>query len=113
MALYVYALDQACFPYEGTPLRGDQSVYFIHCPPVRRVKIGTTHNIGRRLKSLQRDMYALELVLWGVIDGGHFVENLIHQKFAVYRIAGEWFSDEIEDDVRELIRLDQEFFGDA
>lgn len=93
--------------------RTSRCVYFIHAPALRRIKIGTTTELKRRLRDIQRqpELRAIELVLVGYIDGGDVVERLIHEKFTAHRISHEWFADVILADARELIELDSAWFG--
>jgi hypothetical protein len=100
--------------YEFRPhYRTDRCVYFIHAPALRRVKIGTTTALKRRLRDIQRqpELRGLELVLVGYLDGGDVVERLIHDKFREQRISHEWFDESILGEAHELIALDSAWFG--
>lgn len=67
------------------------TVYFVKAAEEGSlVKIGTTTNLGLRLKALQA--YEKErLRVIGTIDGDRSTESFIHGVFAQYREAGEWF----------------------
>lgn len=94
--------------------RTNRCVYFVHAPQLGRIKIGTTTNLKRRFRDLQRhpQLREVALAMLGYIDGGRSVERLIHEKFKAHRITGEWFDDAILNDARELIQLDATWFGE-
>lgn len=66
----------------------DHKVYFIKRG--NHVKIGTSCRLNTRLSTL-RTSTPHPLVLIGVIDGDTKVESAMHQRFAKYRVRGEWF----------------------
>jgi hypothetical protein len=56
----------------------------------RRIKIGTTTDLGRRLKAIAAmSPYPLELI--GTRPGDHRLERAWHREFAEWCIHGEWF----------------------
>lgn len=76
-----------------------QDVYFIRNTHNGNVKIGITANVSRRLKQLQGNYDPGALIVVGVISqGGIDVERQLHERFAQYRLHGEWFewNEEIE-----------------
>jgi hypothetical protein len=63
-------------------------IYFISCGPF--IKIGRTHDVPRRLATLQvGSPYPLKLLI--EMDGGERVEKELHARYAAYRVGGEWF----------------------
>jgi len=84
-----------------------QYVYFIEATGLNRVKIGYATNPTKRIKDLDTGS-AVNLELLGVVPGSLAKERQLHQKFAQYRIKGEWFnySDEIKDYVKENTSLE-------
>lgn len=66
-------------------------VYFAQAGRGPRIKIGTTSNLSGRLKGLKHPLIGKLRVL-GVVPGGYEVESRMHQRFAAYRIKGEWFN---------------------
>lgn len=68
-----------------------QHVYFIHNASDDTIKIGIAADVTQRLKQLQPN-YAGELKLLGTIPaGGRSTEAELHERFAQYRLHGEWF----------------------
>lgn len=80
------------------------AVYFVQAGE-GHIKIGWTGDIEARLSTLQigtsEDLYLLALIL-----GGQAAERRLHQKFAQYRVRGEWFEDceEIRDYIHAIER---------
>ena len=95
---------------DGPNAKGNTRVYFIWSPELRRVKIGWSEKTKLRLKNLQ-GASGMRLQLIGTIDGGRSMEKVLHERFADYRILGEWFSAEILPDLYELIAEDREWFA--
>ncbi|MGW0285571.1 GIY-YIG nuclease family protein [Streptomyces sp. NPDC004596] len=79
---------------EQNPLpdkRGEAAeVYVIGTPGNSLVKIGTSTNLGQRLKSLQSG-YPLRLEILWHRRGGWNLEQYLHEQFADLRQEGEWF----------------------
>jgi predicted GIY-YIG superfamily endonuclease len=66
------------------------SIYFVRAGTTGPVKIGYTNNINRRIKNLQQGN-PNKLVLLGLMTGTRDTERALHEKFAKYRLEGEWF----------------------
>ena len=66
------------------------SVYFLDCPAVNRIKIGTAVCAEQRIETV-RLMCPTETFLLGVIRGGFAEERALHERFAELRRHGEWF----------------------
>lgn len=67
------------------------NVYFIHSKATKAIKIGySAHSPKVRLRELQTAT-AEKLSLLGWIAGSRDDERDLHQRFAEYRIRGEWF----------------------
>jgi hypothetical protein len=69
---------------------GDERVYLIKGGS--RVKIGTSINPIKRLKSMQTGSPVL-LTMLGAVPGGCEREGGLHRRFASKRAHGEWFED--------------------
>lgn len=66
-------------------------IYFIQCGKDGPVKIGLTKSDPRkRLKTLQTYHHA-NLHLLTTIAGGPAVEIILHKRFTMFRLRGEWF----------------------
>ena len=66
------------------------SVYFIVADEVGRVKIGTSVDAARRLKTIA-SMSPVPLRLAAVTNGHEGHEAKLHERFASARLHGEWF----------------------
>lgn len=66
------------------------SVYFLDCPAVNRIKIGTAVCAERRIEAV-RLICPSETFLLGVIRGDLAEERALHERFADLRRHGEWF----------------------
>lgn len=66
------------------------SVYFLDCPAVNRIKIGTAISPEQRIETI-RLMCPVETTIIGVIPGGFAEEQELHRQFAHLRRYGEWF----------------------
>lgn len=79
---------EPAFTRPGQPLGW---VYFIACTQTQRCKIGFTRGeVEKRLKALQTGS-ASELSLIAMQPGSVDTERALHERFAQYRIQGEWF----------------------
>ena len=65
-------------------------VYFLHAPDVRRIKIGRSIDIERRLSEI-RLLSPVMLYLLGAVPGGASVETAYHREWSHLRQHGEWF----------------------
>lgn len=65
-------------------------IYFIRAVNSGAIKIGVSNDPRRRLESMQTGSPE-PLELLGVLPGGVDEERRLHQRFAAYRIHGEWF----------------------
>ncbi len=68
----------------------DQVVYFIHAPAAKRVKIGTTTNLDKRLTGIAAQS-PVPLKLLGSFVGGIQVERWCHFHCVAERSHFEWF----------------------
>lgn len=96
----------------GSRSWGPDRVYFIHAPAINAIKIGYSKNPQKRKKALAQAGIR-PLVLLGVLNGGVWLEKLMHERFAAHRRFGEWFSDEIQEEAEQFIRRDHEYYGPA
>jgi len=68
-----------------------ETVYFLQAEGTRRIKIGTTKNLTKRLKALRAGS-PVRLRLVGAVRGGHHLERILHMAFAPLRCGrSEWF----------------------
>lgn len=65
-------------------------IYFIQEDRDGPIKIGVASNVKRRLQGLQVSS-AHELHLRATMNGNALVEKELHERFAEWRIRGEWF----------------------
>lgn len=81
------------------------TVYFVS-PRVdpSTVKIGVTANLSKRQAALGGGVPGGVTVL-ATLPGGQDVESFLHEKFAAYRLNGEWFqrSDEVRDFINDVL----------
>lgn len=66
------------------------AVYMIQAGENGPVKIGVTGNVWNRFMALQTDHY-VDLSILRVFEGDEVQERLFHNRFAPWRIRGEWF----------------------
>ena len=76
-------------------------IYFIKNISNGQIKIGFAVKPNKRLADLQTGSTD-KLILIKAIDGGPADEAALHEKFAVHRLNGEWFSP--HDEIIEFIR---------
>lgn len=81
------------------------SVYFITARDVDLVKIGCAFNPVARFNHL-RTSSPIELALEGAIAGGFEKERELHERYAKWRVRGEWFTitPSIEDEIEASTR---------
>lgn len=72
-------------------MRNDGYVYFIEAPEVGAVKIGYSEEPLRRLTELQPHSPVLLRLVFAV-KGTYADERSLHERFAGWRIRGEWYS---------------------
>jgi hypothetical protein len=65
-------------------------IYFIQSGPAGPIKIGTTVDLDRRLRSLQI-AHSVRLTVLGTVPGDAVQEAALHAELAADRIRGEWF----------------------
>lgn len=65
-------------------------IYLIGSPDARPVKIGTSQRPTARLAACQAGSPVPLTLLWET-PGDRFLEELLHEHFAPFRIHGEWF----------------------
>lgn len=66
-------------------------IYFIQHGSDGPIKIGCAVNICVRMDALQQGN-PIQLFLIGYCEGSLLTEQILHRKFARYRVKGEWFS---------------------
>ena len=98
--------------------RSNARVYFFALLDQDLVKIGYSTDPESRVKQFRSRTGCLfpdgtdpsNGELMGTIAGGHFTENMLHQRHRRFRVAGEWFrlTDELRRDIDELIARDVE-----
>lgn len=68
-----------------------KDVYFIQGQETKRIKIGVSHDVVKRLQKLQTGA-SERLELLAVVEaGGEELERDLHARFGKYRTHGEWF----------------------
>jgi hypothetical protein len=65
-------------------------IYFIKSEKTHEIKIGFTVQLEKRLSSLQT-AHPSKLQLLATIPGTYEYEKSLHQRFANFRLNGEWF----------------------
>jgi hypothetical protein len=65
-------------------------VYFVQAINGGPIKIGSAHNVERRLRILQTGN-PIDLVILHKTSGGHNLETFLHKEFKDININGEWF----------------------
>jgi len=85
-------------------------VYFIGEHGSNRVKIGTSRDVKKRMQGLQGANGA-SLELLATIPGDRDAERIMHQRFAQFRLVGEWFH--LSDPLRAFINERRALLGIA
>jgi hypothetical protein len=80
-------------------------IYFIKDTVTQAVKIGYSKNAQKRLAHLQTATPD-KLVLLGTLHGGLEHETAFHERFANYKLQGEWFKGDILPEVLAIISKD-------
>lgn len=78
-------------PRPEARIRAKEHVYFIQVGEHGPIKIGVSKSPGKRLAQLQTS-HAEPLQLRAVQVGGRDLEMALHERFAAYRMSGEWFT---------------------
>lgn len=66
------------------------TIYVIRPESGLAVKIGITQNLDKRLRMLRTGTYEDLTVVWSG-PGNLRIEQALHERFAAYRLQGEWF----------------------
>jgi hypothetical protein len=85
--IYQCVVDEFNRRYQTTI--GIPEVYFVINKQMTRLKIGTSINPAKRLRSIQTGN-ADSLVIYGTILGDRHFEKQLHDEFAQHRLNGEW-----------------------
>lgn len=72
------------------PGKPSEVVYLLGAEGLDLVKIGTTTDIDRRVRTMQTGLPLTLSVLW-TCEGGRDLERALHDKFRVHNRRGEWF----------------------
>jgi len=80
-------------------------VYFIQCDVTKRVKIGLSMDPKDRLKKMQA-MCPTELSIIYQVKTRSEMEEVLHERFAKYRLHGEWF--EYGEEIKQFVELYKE-----
>ena len=105
-------LTTEVLPGISAELRPELCRYLIHAQGTDRYKIGlTTRHPAARLSELNSSQspYPLELIDWFETDNVTEDERYLHEKFASYRVHGEWF----QLDRKILLKVRIEYQGDV
>jgi hypothetical protein len=104
--IYQCVVDEVNRRYQTTI--GIPEVYFVINEQMTRLKIGTSINPAKRLRSIQTGN-ADSLVIYGTILGDRHFEKQLHDEFAQHRLNGEWFVfAECKPRIDELLGKDRE-----
>jgi hypothetical protein len=77
-------------------------IYFTQDTQTKAIKIGYSKNPTKRRAGLQSSTPS-QLVLLGCVPGGLEHESAYHEKFAAFRLHGEWFKPDIWPAVLQII----------
>jgi hypothetical protein len=86
--IYQCVVDEVNRRYQTTI--GIPEVYFVIDENMKRLKVGTSVNPKKRLRSIQTGN-ADRLVIYGTVQGDRHFEKQLHNEFAQHRLNGEWF----------------------
>ncbi|WP_163836928.1 GIY-YIG nuclease family protein [Spartinivicinus ruber] len=70
--------------------KGVSYIYFVQAGEDGLIKIGRTKDVQARMCSLN-SASPVELKLLGVFKAKDYMEKILHEEFAKYRVKGEWF----------------------
>jgi len=77
-------------------------VYVIEAAETGHLKIGLARDPASRVRELQTGS-PVELLLIGQVPAGPAFEALLHRRFDLYRVRGEWFSPAIREPLVALL----------
>ncbi len=77
------------------------NVYFIQAVAGGNVKIGIAKNISARIKQLQTASPTPLKIIKVYKNVSPSFERELHERYKQYRLCGEWFTDEILNDIGE------------
>lgn len=84
-------------PYQnGWPEKDVHVVYFVQGEESLRIKIGETHNLVERIRSLRGGQTSEKLRILGWMEADKNTEKELHTKFQTHRIHNEWFLPVVE-----------------
>ncbi|MEQ6028197.1 GIY-YIG nuclease family protein [Streptomyces salinarius] len=72
------------------PRKPSEVVYLLGAEGLDLVKIGTTTDVDRRVRTMQTGLPLTLSVLW-TCEGGRELEGALHQEFRKHNRRGEWF----------------------
>jgi hypothetical protein len=72
------------------PGKPSEVVYLLGAEGLDLVKIGTTTDVDRRVRTMQTGLPLTLSVLW-TCEGGRELEQALHDMFRVHNRRGEWF----------------------
>lgn len=78
-------------------------IYLVRAGPTGAVKIGWSEDVKRRISVIGR-WFAEEPIVLQIVEGGWEGEAVLHKRFALLRLRGEWFTyaPEMEQDLGDL-----------
>jgi DNA-binding XRE family transcriptional regulator len=68
----------------------DRTIYFVECSETKRIKIGRTKNLAKRLNALQTASPG-QLRALASFEGPGRAETVLHDRFRHHNRGGEWF----------------------
>lgn len=89
-----------------------KAVYVLHSPKLDAYKIGVTNNIEKRIKQVERlveDEKLALIILTDQISNAYQIESELHREFEEQNVYGEWFRVEVEELVRVINSLENQF----
>lgn len=99
----LYKTDREAFDYthktgKDIPRLRDNGVYLISAGLPNPTKIGRTDCLEMRLSSLQTGCWlSIEVLKWMPIEDARHFEQILHLRFDIQRLNGEWFNLDEED----------------
>lgn len=80
----------------GWPEKDVHVVYFVQGEESLRIKIGETHNLVKRIRSLRGGQTSEKLRILGWMGADQDTEKELHAKFRAHRVHNEWFLPAVE-----------------